>query len=217
MRIKLIEAARPISTLEYNINKNILPAFNKYGLEFNIAPLKINDYVYSYRGNSTDGFATLRLNTANPEIDLWNDANADLYIGDLFAKLTLNGEEIDLGVISSKDPSSVEYIMNEINLADYDLPTEEKVKNERLIPAKMSNEKYNAMTNNEWIKVYRDLDKELEDLQSKIKNIESNTEDKDDLVLNDEYMALKDTFKTKYDYFHKVFLPNIFPDEIKGE
>ena len=59
----------------------------------------------------------------------------------------------------------------------------------------MSNEKYNAMTNNEWIKVYRDLDKELEDLQSKIKNIESNTEDKDDLVLNDEYMALKDKFR----------------------
>ena len=168
MKIKLVESAQPISKLENNIERNILPEFAKYGFNFNTSPLEVSDYIYNYRGNSKEDFVSLRLNTASKEIDVWNETNSDEYVGDLFAELTLNGNSIDLGVISSRDPESVDAAMVEFNRGDYALPTKEDLESRKLIPPKSPDGKYKSMTKDEWIKEYKRLQDETDEIRDKI-------------------------------------------------
>lgn len=201
MKIRLVEAAQPISKLEYNIEKNILPAFNKYGLSFGTNPLKINDYIYKYRGDSEDGFATLKLNTASKEIDVWNETNSEDYVGDLFATITINGEDVPLGVISSKDPNSIDTAMTGVNLKDFALPTEDTIKKEELIPPKTDNEKYGAMTKDAWRKEYERLQAETDEIRNKLRAME-------DKVITKEFQTNEEYQKADKELADAMKIPN---------
>lgn len=201
MKLRLVEAAQPISKLEYNIEKNILPTFNDAGFNFGTNPLKINEYIYTYRGNSEIGFASLRLNTASKEIDVWNETNSDEYVGDLFATLTLDGEELPLGVISSKDPKSVKSALSEFNLNEYKLPSEEDIKREELIPPKEANEKYGAMTKEQWQAEYKKLQAETDEIRDKLRAME-------DEVITKEFQTNEEYQKADKELADAMKIPN---------
>lgn len=194
MKIKLVESAQPISKLENNIERNILPEFAKYGFNFSgVTPLKISEYIYVYRGSSNKDFVSLRLNTASKEIDVWNETNSDEYVGDLFAELLINGKRSSLGVISSRDPESVDAAMVEFNGEDYALPTKEDLESRKLIPPKSPDGKYKSMTKDEWIKEYKRLQDETDEIRNKI------TAMKDEVLkevrASEEYKKLQEELK----------------------
>lgn len=215
MKIKLIEASQPIKKLDYNIEHIVLPKFKEYGFDFISLPTKPNIYSYIFTGmdNNYKVKVSLELNTTDSEIDMWNNDNSDLYIADLFATLIFNRREIPLGCISSKNPDSITYAMQHVNLDEYRPATKEDMEEKRLITPKMANSRFSAMTKKEWIDVYKTLEKELDDLRVII-NKEYSEEELNELrSMNFDDLpngAYRD-FQERQKYFYKTFIPNIFP------
>lgn len=215
MKLKLIEATQPIKKLDYNIEHIVLPKFKEYGFDFISLPTKPNIYSYIFTGmdNNYKVKVALELNTTDSEIEVWNNENSDLFIADLFATLTFNRREIPLGCISSKNPDSIDYVMQYVDLDEYKPVTKEDMKEKRLIAPKMANSRFSAMTRKEWINVYKELEKEIDDLRDLI-NKEYTDEDLEELR-NMKAEDLPDgtyrDFQEKQKYFYRTFIPNIFP------
>ena len=160
MKIKLKEAAQPINKLDYNIENIVLPTFKQFGYEFNSNPVKYTPYKNMYSGVYKDYKTTVRLYlyTTAPEIDLWNEENADEFTADLFAEIHIGLNKVPLGPISSKDPGSIGMQLDSAGLEDLTFGTHRKeeqakqeVKKEKsdLIPPKSGRE-YKAMTEEQW-------------------------------------------------------------------
>ena len=168
MKVRLIEAATPISKLEYNIKKNILPALSMYNFNFLGMPTKPNMYVYIYNGSNVTYRcpAKLELNTTNREIDIFNDMEDKPYVGDLFATIYLNSQKIDVGVISSKDSRSIEYALDDINFDNYIIKNEppKDPAETTLIPARDKSAEHTAK---EWLEIAKEKKEKLDDTQYK--------------------------------------------------
>lgn len=214
MRIKLVEAAQPIDKLKNNIITKIIPEFNKYDLGLSETPDKLDDYEYIFRGVSKKYNVTTKLSliTTAPEIDLWNTENSDLYVADLFAQIRFDAEVEDIGCISSKDASSVDYAMEHIDLTEYLPTTEEEIKKEELIFPNRANTEFPAMTAEEWVNTYKDLERELDGLREQLREIEGKITDPDELAASNEYNKVKDEFSKARKYFYRTF-PTIYPED----
>lgn len=218
MKIKLVEAAQPIEKLKYNIIKNIIPAFNKYDLGLSETPEKLDDYEFVFRGVSKKYNVTTKLSliTTAPEIERWNEENSDLYTADLFARIRFDAEVEDIGCISSKDASSVDYAMEHIDLTEYLPPTEEEIKKTELILPNKADADFPAMTAEEWVNTYKDLERGLDGLREQMREIEDRITDPEELAVNEEYNKVKDEFREARKYFYQTF-PTIYPeDKIKA-
>lgn len=214
MRIRLVEAAQPIEKLKNNIITKIIPEFNKYGLGLETTPNEVDKYEYVFRGNSKKyGVTTkLRLFTTAPEIDIFNEENPDLFTADLFVVLRFDAETEELGCISSKDASSVDYAMENIDLTEYLQPTEEEIKKSELILPKADDSDLPAMTAEEWVATYKDLERDLDGLREQMKEIEEKITDPEELAVNEEYNKVKDEFGRARKYLFQTF-PKIYPEE----
>ena len=215
MKLKLIEATQPIKKLDYNIEHIVLPKFKEYGFDFISLPTKPNIYSYIFTGmdNNYKVKVALELNTTDSEIEVWNNENADLFIADLFATLTFNRREIQLGCISSKNPDSITYVMQYVDLDEYKPVTKEDMEEKRLIAPKTANSRFPAMTKKEWINVYKTLEKELDDLRVAIDEEYSEEEinDLQSMNFDDLPNGIYRDFQEKQKYFYRTFIPNIFP------
>lgn len=209
MKLKFHESAQPIANLEYNIEKNILPQFAKYGLNFNSKPTKINKYEYLYNGVSDGIFNQLNLSTTNINIDEWNSTNSDIYVADLFCKLTLNGKVEKLGPISSTNSDSIDYAMQDVNIKSSKISTDEDLENNKIIKPINNNSDLGVMTKAEWIKKYKELHDELADLEAQLQKADE--EDDDETY----YRIAKGPYKEKREYWDKIFIPNFPIDNYK--
>ena len=203
MRLKLFEGDQPISKLEYNIEKNILPAFKKYGLNFNSTPTQINKYKNSYSGIGEGIISKLYLYTTNPIIDEWNEENSDIYVADLFGELTMNGTTELLGPLSSKNASSVDSAMQDINVADSKSMSKEKLDNAKIYEPKNKNAGgLEPMSKEEWIQLKQELETELREIKAEMKKADEANDDET------YYNLAKYVYKDKRYYYDKIFMPN---------
>ena len=202
MRLKLFESAQPIEKLKRNIEKNVLPKFAEYGLEFSGNPREINKYKYRYTGATKGMNNDLYLSTSNLAIDEWNEENSDIYNADLFAEIVMNGQSEELGPISSTDMSSIDDNMKDINVDSYKTMSPEQIKDKKLIPPNETTSGLPAMTKEEWINTYNKLYNELKDLENQMAKAEA--EDDDETY----YKIASGEYKEKRDYWGKKFLPN---------
>ena len=161
MKIKLKEAAQPINKLDYNIENIVLPTFKQFGYDFNSNPVKYTPYKNMYSGVYKDYKTTVRLYlyTTAPEIDLWNEENADEFTADLFAEIHIGLNKVPLGPISSRNPGSIGMQLDAAGLEDLTFGThrkeekpKEEVKKEKsdLIPPQSTGSGYKAMTAEQW-------------------------------------------------------------------
>lgn len=202
MRLKLSESGQPINRLEQNISKNILPKFNNYGIKFNKNPNQINKYKNMYTGVGEGLICKLYLNTTNPIIDDWNENNSDLYVADLYGELKMNGKIEQLGPLSSKDSSSVDEAMKEINVSSNKMASDEEIENGKVYPPKSKSGSLKPMTKKQWINMKNALENELNEIKAQLQKADE--EDDDETYYN----LYKYTYKDKRDYFDKVFMPN---------
>jgi len=202
MRLKLLEAEKPISKLEYNIEKNLIPRFADYGLSFQNKPTQINKYKYLYNGVSDGMSNQLYLSTTNPEIDIWNEENADIYVADLYGELKMNGSIEQLGPLSSKKASSVDEAMKEINIENNKFMSPEALDSAKIYEPKQGGAGLDPMTKADWISLRKELEAELDEIRAQLQKAED--EDDDETYYN----LYKYTYKDKRDYYDKVFMPN---------
>lgn len=154
MKIKLVETAKPISKIESNLSKYVFPVFARYG--FTIKPsllTKRNQYEYEYQGIYKDAKReplpfTITVNTTHKAIDDYNM--------DIFLKLSLNGEIIELGACNSKSPEDVQSLLsanaNDIinSMSDHSY--------EELLPSRKGDEEH---TRKEWKALFDKNQKEM--------------------------------------------------------
>ena len=194
MKLKLTESATPISKLQHNIENNILPEFDLYEFVFNTSPTKPNAYKFIYNGSNVAYRcpARLELNTTNNEIEVFNSMEDKPYVGDLFATVYLNSTPVQLGVISSKDPSSVKYALKDVDFDEIIKP-ETKVKEEKVIQAYTYDMEYPPRTAKEWDELKNKFEEAL-------KSVDPNSNNFQDKIKYQYYTK-------KYNYFMK----NIYP------
>lgn len=202
MKLKLLEAEQPISKLEYNIEKNLLPRFADYGINFQNRPTRINKYKNSYNGIGNNLICQLFLSTTNDIIDEWNEENSDIYVADLYGELKMNGINEKLGALCSSNPASVDDAMTDINVEDNKILTAEKLDNAKIYEPKQNGVGLDPMTKEEWINLKKELEAELNEIQAQLQKAED--EDDDETYYN----LYKYTYKDKRDYYDKVFIPN---------
>lgn len=157
MKIRLVESIQPISKLDYNIQTVVLPAFDKYGFKFKYPPLKINDYKYtfSYNETSLQLAITLTLMTSHVMMEKYLNADEDANV-DLYADMLINGKKVDIGLISSKDPESVNWAIEDSNLKEvltsFVKPKKAQIAKEKLIAPAIPTSDYKPMSKISWIK-----------------------------------------------------------------
>lgn len=202
MKLKLSESAQPISKLEYNIKKNILPKLAEYGLKFSSEPTQINKYKYLYNGVSNGLTNQLYLYTGNDDIDTWNETNSDMYVADLYGELKMNGETEILGPISSKDPSSIDEAMMSINIDKNKLASPKELEEVKIYKPKTGGSGLDPMSKADWVNLKNKLQSELNDIEAQLQK--ANEENDDETYYN----LYKYTYKDKKDYFDRTFIPN---------
>lgn len=99
MRIKLVEANTPMIKLERNIYKNIIPAMEEMGFQFDEARELKEKFIYTFFGNYNGANDLsipfeLVLNSTSPKLD-------DPY--QVFATLKMGGDIFDLGSCNTRD------------------------------------------------------------------------------------------------------------------
>ena len=104
MRLKLYESIKPISKLERQINSNLIPPLNRMGYSFDLGRTLKEKFINTYFGTYTDRIGltvpfVLELNASSPKLA----DNKQLY-----AKLTLGGQEFDLGSLNVNEPHTLE-------------------------------------------------------------------------------------------------------------
>lgn len=202
MKLKLVESAQPIDKLENNIARNVLPVFRDIEIDFSSKPTKLNMWGNVYLGTyfTNRKVAKLYLYTSAVEIDVWNEDNSDEFVADLFAILTIGLKKIPLGCISSKDPKSVEFVLDnadinkefiEIQQGKEENPTP---KEEKILAPKTLGMGYEPMSKEDWEKEYNRLQNETDVIREKLRSIENKVLDKE-LQTNEEYRRLKDEYE----------------------
>lgn len=202
MKLKLFEAEIPISKLEYNIEKNLIPRFANYGLSFQNKPTQINKYKYLYNGVSEGMSNQLYLSTTNPEIDIWNKENPDIYVADLYGELKMNGSIEQLGPLSSKKASSVDEAMMSINIENNKFMSPEALDNAKIYEPKQGGTGLDPMTKAEWIQLKQELETELKEIEAELHKADEANDDET------YYNLYKYTYKDKRDYYDRIFIPN---------
>lgn len=214
MKLKLIESAQPISKLESNIAKNILPAFLDLEIGLSAKPTKLNTWGDVYTGTyfPTRKIAKLYLYTSANEIDIWNEENSDIFVADLYAILTVGLKKIPIGCISSRDPKSVEYVLDNEDLdkefkdlIPKDKNAEDIPSDTELIPPDREDSGYEPMTKDEWYKEKRRLNAELDEYYEK----------KDNPMTDEERKEFESYWKKKSNYFYNTFLHRIYPSKLR--
>ena len=156
MKIKLVEAATPLIKLERNIHKNIIPAMESLGYNFNLARTLKEKYIYTFFGTytGTDNLKIpfeLILNTSSPRLD-------DPY--QMFATIKMGGHVYDLGSCDSKESKSFKDLVT-INIEN---PEEDLSKYNAKVyyTSKNGKEKH---TRDEWHKLFKQNQIDMEPRQ----------------------------------------------------
>lgn len=146
MRIKLVEFATPMIKLERNVLKNIIPAMEELGYNFNLSRTLKEKYIYTYFGTytGTDNLKIpfeLILNTSSPKLN-------EPY--QLFATIKMGGHVYDIGSCNSKDSSEFQDLIK-LNIKN---PEEDlsKYNAEKYYTSKNGKEQH---TKDEWHRLFK--------------------------------------------------------------